>query len=496
MDNGYRFILEKGSKKHPCPACGKKTFVRYVDTETGDYLPADEYGRCDRSEHCGYHLNPYKDGYAKAVTSSQGGAAGGNSTSILYLYSKLQNPKAGGIATEKQAFIPNAILDATIRNGYDQNVFIQNLISRVPHRIPKEDVLNICQMYKLGTVAKGCRSGAITIPYIDHEERTRFIQVKTFDESCHTTPGGTDSLTSIIERDAKAKGKTVPDWLTAYNRNELKVSCLFGAHLLKRFPTNKIALVEAPKTAIIGTLFFGIPETPEDLLWLAVYSRDTLTIEKCKPLQGRTVLLFPDLSKDGSTFKLWQTKAHEIMKALPGTRIVVSDLLERTCSGEDRIKGNDLADYLLQMDWRNLRGAWRQKKHAEERKPETVISKPEQINPIGTKISKEIPYVSKSSFIPGTWSGEIEKIETFFSVPHTLDNKILLDGIYPVNDIKAFLSANLEPAKAQNGNPTYRPYLNRVRSLMDFLKGNTEKINDPGGSISLHNVTALALTNQ
>jgi predicted RNA-binding Zn-ribbon protein involved in translation (DUF1610 family) len=492
MSKEYRFTLDKTSKKHPCPACGKKTFVRYVDTETGDYLAAYEYGRCDRSEHCGYHLNPYKDGYAKAVTGGQNNPVGGDSTSILYLYSKLKNPKAGGIATDKQAFIPNEIIDATIRNGYDQNTFIQNLINRVPHRIPKEDVFSICQMYKLGTVAKGCRSGAITIPYIDHEERTRFIQVKTFDHTSHTT--GTDSLTSIIGRDAKAKGKTVPDWLMAYNRNELKVSCLFGAHLLKRFPTNKIALVEAPKTAIIGTLYFGIPETPEDLLWLAVYSRDALTIEKCKPLQGRTVFMFPDASKDGSSFEKWVKQAHEIMKALPGTRIVVSDLLERTCSTEDKIKGNDLADYLLQMDWRNLRGAWRQKKQAEERKPEPVISKPEQVTPIGTKISKEIPCVSKSSFTPGTWTSEIETVETFFSAPHTLDDKILLDGIYPVNDIKAFLSANLEPAKAQNGNPTYRPYLNRVRSLMQFLKGNTEKINDPGGPISLHNVTTLALT--
>ncbi|PZF74678.1 PG0870-related protein [Taibaiella soli] len=63
----YTYTLDnrKPHKKFKCPNCGEqKSFVRYIDRTTDNYLP-EQYGKCDREINCGYHNNPYKDGYAK-----------------------------------------------------------------------------------------------------------------------------------------------------------------------------------------------------------------------------------------------------------------------------------------------------------------------------------------------------------------------------------------------------------------------------------------------
>jgi len=248
-------------------------------------------------------------------------------------------------------FIPVEVLNETLQ-GYEQNVFIQNLLTRVPFPFDGNQIERIISLYYLGTVNDGYRTGAITFPFIDQVGNIRAIQVKQFNEANHTT--GTDFIHSIIEKHHTRNNSPFPDWLEGYQHNEKKVSCLFGEHLLNKYPLNPIALVEAPKTAIYGTLYFGFPETPANFLWLAVYNLSSLTFEKCKALQGRDVVLFPDLSKDGKAFDLWSSKAKEFKELIPGTRFIVSDLLERNATDKEREKGLDLADYLINQDWRNF----------------------------------------------------------------------------------------------------------------------------------------------
>nr|WP_320019674.1 DUF6371 domain-containing protein [Labilibaculum manganireducens] len=319
----FRFVLDKSSKKYFCPACHKNSLVRYLDIETGNLMP-EQYGRCDHEQSCRYQLTPYKDDKYKAESFIQ-----------------------KEIKPLKTYYIPIEVLKGTLK-GYGQNTFITNLLKNIKYPFPVKMIEKVIGLYNLGTVTTGYMKGAITFPYIDRFGKVRAIQVKQFDQYNHTT--GTDFIHSIIEKESA----TVPQWITDYNKNDLKVSCLFGEHLLKQYPNNPIALVEAPKTAIYGTLYFGLPKTDKDLIWLAVYNLSSLNAEKVKSLKDKRVILFPDLSADGHAFKLWSDKATEFNKRFLNANFIVSDLLEKNASKEARVKGYDLGDYLIEQDYREF----------------------------------------------------------------------------------------------------------------------------------------------
>ena len=345
MSSDHRYIFTKGSKKHICPECNKRRFVRYIDAETGNYLP-HQYGKCDRESNCSYYLNPYLDGYAKMIWEQEQGRNSGNWKPQQLKPKRIKN------TPPETVFIPVEVLGRT-RAGYEQNVFIQNLLNRIAFPFEVQDVEKVISMYHLGTVQNGYRAGAITFPFIDKSGNVRAVQVKQFDEANHTT--GTDFLHSIIEKHYSRNIKPLPEWLEGYNKNEIKVSCLFGEHLLRKYPHNPVALVEAPKTAIYGTLYFGFPDQPQNLLWLAVYNLSSLNLNKCQALKGRNVYLIPDLSKDGKAFELWSRKAKDIQSQLPGSYFKVADFLELLAPDSDKEQGMDLADYLIIKDWRLFR---------------------------------------------------------------------------------------------------------------------------------------------
>ena len=361
MNNEYRYILEQGSKKHRCPDCNKKTFVKYIDTETGDYLP-EQYGRCDRESKCSYHLNPYLDGYAKAIQEQEKG----NYTALPNW--KPQPKKAMPQPQTEPVFFDLETFKRTLEpSRYEKNTFIQNLLTNVPFPFEAEQITKVIQLYRLGTVANGYRAGANTFPFIDINQNVRAVQVKQFDEQNHTT--GTDFLHSIIEKHHTRNNKPLPEWLKAYTKQDKRISCLFGEHLLNKYPNNPVALVEAPKTAVYGTLYFGTPESPENFVWLAVYNKSSFSFDKLKVLQGRFVYVFPDLSKDGNTFKEWEAKAKEYESRLHGTRFIFSDLLEQKATPEQKAQGADIADILIKQDWRLFR---KQTIKEQEPQPEPV----------------------------------------------------------------------------------------------------------------------------
>jgi predicted RNA-binding Zn-ribbon protein involved in translation (DUF1610 family) len=186
MRAGHKYTLEKGSRKHHCPDCGKKTLVRYKDTQTGEYVP-EQYGRCDREIKCSYFNPPpspeqqeikclfvpfslLNDYSTKAFRIKVGGkihflpktvvfevVVKGCYVSEWYLNNTARPPafinnnfrhfskgerieqlkpfrKEKAKQSPTPTFIPKDVLRQTLQ-GYEQNVFLQNLLSRVPFPI-------------------------------------------------------------------------------------------------------------------------------------------------------------------------------------------------------------------------------------------------------------------------------------------------------------------------------------------------------------------------
>jgi hypothetical protein len=462
----YRYIFEKGSKKHQCPACHTKRLVRYIDVQTQEYLP-EIYGKCDRDMNCGYHLNPYKNGYAKDNTIKN---------DFDYQISK-------PIVKPKRVFFLKEVFYKT-RAAYEENIFIQNLLNNIAFPFELKDIEKIIAQYHLGTITKGYRKGATTFPFIDIDNNVRAIQVKQFDKHNHTI--GTDFLHSIIEKHYKRNNQQIPNWLQGYNKNETKVSCLFGEHLLSKYPLNPVALVEAPKTAIYGTLYFGFPNNPKNLLWLAVYNLSSLNLNKCKALKGRNVYLFPDLSKEGKAFNLWSNKAQIIQQQLENSFFKVSDLLEQLAPSQDKEQGKDIADYLIKLDWHKFRK--KEIKNIIEVVPKIETEQTRLLgnyaNKIDSKISidksKEIqPNITKKPLEEtfdfqekqaDNWNQQIEELEYFFKNITLKKKEIRLNQCAIISNCNKFIASHLATVKANNGNMIYLPYLVRLQELKDILK--------------------------
>ncbi|GGW65592.1 hypothetical protein DFQ11_1037 [Winogradskyella epiphytica] len=457
----YRYTFEKGSKKHRCPACHKKRFVRYVDAETQQYLP-DNYGRCDREINCGYHLNPYKNGYAKDNTIKN---------DFLYQINiPLEKPK--------QVFIPKEVFYKT-RMAYQENDFIQNLLNNIAYPFKADDVEKIIAQYHLGTITKGYCKGGTTFPFIDIQNNVRAIQVKTFNKSNHTI--NTNFLHAIIEKHCINNQKEIPQWLKDYNNNDTKVSCLFGEHLLSKYPHNPIALVEAPKTAIYSTLYFGFPNNPKNLLWLAVYNLSSLNLKKCKALKGRKVFLFPDLSKESKAYNLWSTKAQNIQSKLENSTFIVSNLLEQFAPNQDRDQGKDIADYLIKLNWQDFREkpilkpkpktTLNQPKVEQKLKPDSIIKKSKvKAQPIeAIKIDDNIFNKTCEDKQVLNWDKEIKELNDFFESITLSKNPIKLNDCTMILDVSKFINSHMLTIKSNNGNLIYKPYLSRLQEVKSLL---------------------------
>jgi hypothetical protein len=102
------------------------------------------------------------------------------------------------------------------------------------------------------------------------------------------------------------------------------------------YPDKPVVIVESEKSAIIASAL--IP----NLIWLVAGNINGLSVEKCKVLKIRNVILYSDLG----VYEKWSLKATEIRKAIK-CKISKSTLLEDIATGTNRINGLDIAYYMI-----------------------------------------------------------------------------------------------------------------------------------------------------
>ncbi|WP_183560620.1 DUF6371 domain-containing protein [Mucilaginibacter sp. SP1R1] len=207
------------------------------------------------------------------------------------------------------SFIPVEHVTPTLGHPDDNNLF-----KYLCTKFPADIVAGRFQEYFIGTHRNWCifwqvdaRGGVRSGKYINYH------------------PNGhrdKDSKTSWHHNSTKEYKPLYPD----FNLQQ----CLFGEHLVARYPRRPIAIVESEKTALIASLII------DKYTWLSCCMKGGLNASKLASVANRSITLFPDLG----AFDEWRVKATEF-------NLNISDHIERIATDDDRGRGLDLADFLL-----------------------------------------------------------------------------------------------------------------------------------------------------
>lgn len=308
------FALEKyrGSKtRHTCPNCGNPhEFARYMNIETSDYL-APDVGRCNRQGKCGYHFTPKE--YFRLNPDIEDAYQSSKSRKIAK--KKAESVNCPPVRIPEPEFINPQIFTKTLAN-YENNAFVEFLFDLFPEDVA--EVEKAVKDYLLGTT----RDGSTIFWQIDRNRNIRTGKIITYDRHSGKRQKNLNWVHSLMVKTGKYPEGMQPE------------KCLFGEHLLDE-DFRSVAIVEAEKTAVIASICFP------QILWLASGGLDQLSLIKMQPLAGREIILYPD----ANGFAKWSKIAQDA--AARGFAVTISSLLEKLATDEQKEKGDDIADYLI-----------------------------------------------------------------------------------------------------------------------------------------------------
>ncbi|WP_394991185.1 DUF6965 family protein [Emticicia sp.] len=409
----YKLEPYKGMKtRYSCPSCQQyKVFALYIDTETGEHLN-ESVGRCNREINCGYHYSPKQ--YFEE-----------NNISFDKSQQHRQQRAVEQLPPKQISLISVEVFTASLQS-HESNNFVRYLIELFGVEVTN----GLIAKYFIGTSKYW--NGATVFWQIDKE-----YQVRTGKIMLNSPTTGKRVKEPFNHINWVHKALKLPDF-------ELK-QCLFGEHLLND-NSKPIALCESEKTAIVASVYLP------DFIWLAAGGISNLTADKCKVLSGRTVYLYPDLNG----FEKWSIKAKELSHI---ATIVVSDLLERHASDEERKEGLDLEDYLIRFDYKDFI------------EPEPPAPPP----PPAVEVEMKEPITVKANESNDLkervldWSKEVEELETYFKSVTLPTVPISISQGETINNVGNFLESHFATLKHMKGKRVFLPHLHRLQKLKSYL---------------------------
>ena len=322
MDHFYSLAKYRGkSSRLACPNCGRQfCFTPYVDPD-GNIL-SEECGRCDHESSCGYHFTPHQffqmHPEAKPQTEDwrkepdwlrQSQYRSKPKTEIK---TKPTPPPTTGICT-----IPMETVLKTVRTKP-----VSDFLYYLCNLFDVDTILRLVREYLIGVT----KAGDAIFYQIDRQGRCRTGKVMKYnrDTGHRIKDESVSGRITWVHSLMKSRGQLPDNWQLT--------QCLFGEHLLRKYPESPVILVEAEKTAIIGSGYY--PEC----VWVAVGGKTQLG-DKIDILAGRKIVAFPDID----AYDAWCTE----FEKRPYLTVKVSDLLVREATPEDFESQIDIADLLV-----------------------------------------------------------------------------------------------------------------------------------------------------
>ena len=313
--NQYRYQLERyrgRGSRYVCPKCRHKhSFTRYIDTYNNNIYINDDVGKCNRLDKCGYHYTPrqyFEDNpWLRDINTS------------LHTWTPVTNiGKVTGCPVTTPHFdtIPEWIVEGSLRRGNTHVEWLRRVFNPT-------DVERVVSEYQIG----GTREGHAVFWQRDAEGRVRTGKIMAY----NPTTG------------KRQKGSGSVDWVHSTMLRQGLVEefslrqCLYGEHLLSRYPSHIVGVVESYKTAHIASILMP------HIVWTATDSLSGLSPERLAGLRLRQVIFFPD---EGRGYEEWSAKIPKIAQEV-GFDYRISSFMEGGMYGQ----GADIGDVVNEQEY-------------------------------------------------------------------------------------------------------------------------------------------------